>query len=845
MDNASILTKLVLHHFYPWTRSTNYSYYDHTQHTDYHALFASIHCKAQCRYSVKYGKPLRFVNYIHMKRFKVRPRPHATSMIILSLIVCFFVSFPLSAQKKSRKKAVPVAAQQQIVLTQDGISRYRIVVPSAATLYETKASKVLQDYLLLISGAAVPIVSADKPVSPNEIVLGQNERLEALGIRVNLNALKADGFMIKTDSLRLIIAGGNEKGTLYGVYAFLEKYLGCRMYSPKVKVIPQHARIVLGKIEDLQVPMIRFRDTHYRGTWDAEYTDWHKLDHGENGERPDWGMWVHTLNELVPPDIYYRDHPEYYAMVNGNRIPTQPCLSNPAVLEITIQNLRQKIAQNPNAKYWSVSQNDNKNYCTCDKCRAIDEREGSPSGSIIQFVNQVAEQFPDKIISTLAYEYGRHAPKAIRPRENVNIMLCSIEAFRDKPIKEDSTSADFVRDVENWGKIARDIIVWDYVIQFKNLVSPFPNLHVLQPNLQFFAEHGVNAMFEQGNREVGGEFAALRGYMISKLLWNPYENADTVMNDFLRGYYGAGAKYIRQYIDKMREALIKSRQPLRIFGTPNEAVTSYLTPTLIEQYEKLFDQAEAAVKESPEVLERVKIARLPLEFAIMEQAKKNPTGDRGVFAKVIGKWEVRTDIRSRIDPFTDLCIREGVTQVKEWSTSPEEYRAAMYRLFSQGMNEHLAFGKKVVFISPPADRLPEGADKILTDGKRGNHDDDYNWLALSGQEDLELVIDLETVKKVRRIESAYYQLAFWLRILPKQVEYFVSLDGKHFDRVGVIDNTLPIDQYGGRVRDFITEFAPRDARYIQVKAHTIGNTPEWHPGAGRPAKITVDEIVVE
>jgi hypothetical protein len=169
----------------------------------------------------------------------------------------------------------------------------------------------------------------------------------------------------------------------------------------------------------------------------------------------------------------------------------------------------------------------------------------------------------------------------------------------------------------------------------------------------------------------------------------------------------------------------------------------------------------------------------------------------------------------------------------------------MYRLFSQGMNEHLAFGKKAVFKSPSPDRLPEGADRILTDGKRGNHDDNYNWLRFSAQDDLDVVIDLEAVTKVRRIESAYYQLAFWLRILPRQVEYFVSLDGKSFDRVGVINNTLPIDQYGARVRDFIAEFEPREARYIEVKAHTIGNTPASHPGAGRPANLVVDEIVVE
>jgi len=772
-----------------------------------------------------------------MKRLNVCTL-RTTILLALSLLIG-----PLSAQKKSKKKPVPPA--QQIVLTQDGTSAYRIVVPVAASAYETKAAQVLQKYLLQISGAALPIVPAGTPASRYEIVLGQNERLDELRITVSLNELKEDGFVIRTDSLRLTIAGGNDKGTLYGVYTFLEKYLGCRMYSPKVKIIPQQKRIAIGMLNDLQVPVITFRDVHYKVSWDAEYTEWHKLDHGENGERPDWGMWVHTFNTLLPPEIYFHDHPEYYAMVTGKRIPTQPCLSNPAVLEIVIQNLRRQIAKDPAATYWSVSQNDNKNYCTCDNCHAIDQREGSPSGSIIQFVNQVAEQFPDKMISTLAYEYGRHAPKSLRPRENVNIMLCSIEAFRNKPIQEDSTSVDFVKDVEDWGKIANDIIVWDYVIQFNNLISPFPNLHVLQPNLQFFADHGVNAMFEQGNREVGGEFAALRAYMLSKFLWNPYENADTVMNDFLRGYYGAAAPSIRSYIDEMRHALTGSHQPLRIFGTPNEASTSYLTPALIPRYEMLFDQAEAAVKEDAEVLQRVKVARLPLEFAIMEQAKKNPTGERGVFARVNGKWEVRTDIRARIDPFTDLCIREGVTQVKEWSTSPEEYRSNMYRLFSQGMNEHLAFGKKAVFTSPSAEHLPEGADKILTDGKRGNHDDNYNWLEFSGQEDLDVVIDLETVKKVRRIESSYYQLAFWLRILPRQVEYFVSVDGKKFDRVGAINNTLPIDQYGGRVRDFIAEFEPRDARYIQVKAHSIGNTPDWHPGAGRPANLVVDEIVVE
>ena len=482
----------------------------------------------------------------------------------------------------------------------------------------------------------------------------------------------------------------------------------------------------------------------------------------------------------------------------------------------------------------------------CDECRALDEKEGSHSGTMLNFVNQVAEQFPDYMISTLAYEYTRKAPATIKPRKNVNIMLCSIEVRRDRPIAtaDDTVSVSFVKDVKDWGRIAGDIIVWDYVIQFNNLVSPFPNLQVLQPNLQFFMENGVTSMFEQGNREVGGEFSELRTYLISKLLWNPYANADTIINDFLKGYYGAAGKLIRQYIDEMREALISSDQPLKIFGSPVEASVSYLTPVLIARYKQIFDQAEKSVASDPVILERVRIARQPLNFAIMENSKKNFSGDQGVFIKDGQKWVVRPEIRSMIDPFTDLCLRQGVTRLREWSTTPEAYRSDMYRMFYQGRNEHLAYNKKVLLKSPDASGFPDEEILKLTDGIRASNDSRNNWFDFQGK-DLDAVIDLGKVQKVQHIECAFYQLAAWLSIVPKRVEFFISEDGKSFIPVGAVDNTLPIDQYDSYLRDFIADFKPADARYVRVVARTIGNTPESHPGAGQAAWMHIDEIVVE
>ena len=237
-----------------------------------------------------------------------------------TLLFILFFSFVANGQKK--KKNTP---HQNIVLTENQSSRYSIVLPSHPNVYEAKAATILQKYLMEISGAALPVISATQHRSSYEIVLGQNERLDELSLNINYQGLKDDGFVIKTDSSRLIIAGGSEKGTMYGVYSFLEKYLGCRMYTPRVKIIPSQPDIVLNRINDQQVPVIGFRDTHYRSTWDAEYTDWHKIDHAPDGDRTDWGMWVHTFNELVPPQTYYQSHPEYFAMIKGKRLPTQLC----------------------------------------------------------------------------------------------------------------------------------------------------------------------------------------------------------------------------------------------------------------------------------------------------------------------------------------------------------------------------------------------------------------------------------------------------------------------------------------------------------------------------------------
>ncbi len=736
-------------------------------------------------------------------------------------------------------------AEDAIALTSSGQSTYRIVLPSAPTAAETKAAQVLQTHLEQISGARLPIVSAGEPEAMHEVILGRNERLGQDGeAAVTFDPLREDGFTIKTVGTKLIIAGGTEKGTLYGVYAFLEQYLGARKYSSRVKTLPRQPSITLGPIDDTQVPVITFRDVLYRDTNDPEYTDWHRLDHDEHGRHPDWGLWVHTFNRLVPPAIHYAEHPEYYAEVNGKRMPTQLCLTNEGAFQVLVDNLRKEMAKKPEATYWSVSQNDNVQHCTCDQCRALDEREGSPMGSLLTFVNRVAAEFPDKVISTLAYQYSRKPPASLRPATNVNIVLCSIESNRSRPIAEDPSSADFKADLQGWAEIADDLLIWDYVIQFKNLVSPFPNLHVLKPNLQFFVENGVTAMFEQGNREVGGEFAELRAYLIARLMWNPEADVEVIMDDFLAGYYGAAAGPIRTYIDEMHQALIDSGDDLNIFGNPIQPMDGYLAPERIDRYEALFDEAEQAVANAPEILHRVKVARLPLAYATLEQAKRTYTGDRGLFQNVNGVWAVRPEVETRLDAFIDLCNEIGVTRLKEWSTTPDEYRSAMHELLALGVKAHHAYGKNVTFVKPYSPKYPASGEATLTDGVRGAQDYSYNWLGFEG-EHMEVVIDLEEVQPIHRIASRYYQDILQWIFLPEKVEYFISEDGETFQPVATVRNPVPADQSGIVIEPFSAVLDPVDARYVKVKAHSMLTAPAWHHGAGGKVWVFADEVVVE
>ncbi|MEI7587906.1 MAG: DUF4838 domain-containing protein [Chitinophagia bacterium] len=728
----------------------------------------------------------------------------------------------------------------------------KIFISKQAKPIEKQAAQQLQKYLLTLPGAKVELLEEDQAKEGLAIYVGQTNFSKSKNI--DFNSIEEDGYLSKIDGDQIILVGGSKSGVLYGAYDLLEE-LGFKRFGANESFLPNTPSIILPKKEKLFNPKIKYRTTSYSQMAQQEYSDWHKL-----SSRDDWGLFVHTLDALVPAKKYAKAHPEYYSLIEGVRRPgTQLCLSNPEVLQVLTDNLKIKIAEKPNAIYWSVSQDDNDRYCACDNCKALNVKYGGvPSGSIIWFVNQVAKAFPNKIISTLAYWYSRKAPKNIQIEPNVNIMLCNIESSREAPVFV--TDKAFSNDLKDWGALSKDILIWDYNIQFTNFVSPFPNLFTIQPNIKFYTDNNVNALFMQANNEPAAEMALLRSYLISKCMWNPALDANDVMNEFINGYFGAAGIFIRKYIDSMQAALQKSKMKLSIFGDPIHAKEAYLSSTMLPSYNVLFDQAEKAVANNPAMLQRVQTARLPLMYAAIQIGRTEIDTARSMYyTKANGNIAVRPAMKTLVSTFVNRCLNEKIKLLRERAGTPQHYLSSYERIFSNMdvVEKALSFKKKIIPITVAAEKSKPF--QSLTEGVFASFESwqepDQNWVYATGTH-MEFILDLGKETNVNAINMDFLnpqaQPDWHLFALPKYVSYSLSLDGEKYEEAIVINNPNnpnPIENPDVKLISFLsftqTFKTKTKTRFIKVHAESLLKTPSWHIRSGSPLSIYCDQIVVK
>ena len=709
-------------------------------------------------------------------------------------------------------------------LVRHGKTDWVIQTGNSADPQILRSAELIQTCILKMSGTELPLDTAN--ASSGVLILSVN------------SGLHPDGFQIKTSKDRVEISGGDHKGCIYGAVIFLEA-LGCQKYSPNFEIVPVVKKIRIPELDLEDAPVNSYRNVNGRFTMDPDYQDWMALDIIDDIFAK--GYYVHTFNRLVPWQVYFETNPDYFAWMNGKRIIDQLCPSHPEVLNITLAKLEEDMRLQPDKLVWSVSQNDNFSFCQCENCSRIIEEEGSPAGPIIHFVNEIARHFPDRIISTLAYQYSRQAPKVTRPEPNVQIMLCTIELNRSQPIAEDERSRSFLQDMEDWGKIASHIYLWDYTVNFSHHVTPFPNYHVLQPNLQLFTNNGVHYHFQQSNTDTGHEFSQLKAWLLAHLLWNPDADTEELTDRFMKGYYGRAARHIRKYFDALHDEILKTGEWLDIYGHPTAHEQTFLSAENIDHYLRIFDRALASVASDSARLILVREALLPVQYAAMEIAKNHMFDERGWFTTE-PVYEIRPRMLEMLEMFIETCRQAGVNTLSEAGLKPEDYYQATLRTLDIRVEKNRAF-RKAVAASPSASAKYGGGDlNYLTNGVKGSNDFKVHWLGWEAQ-DFTLDIDLGDLGTAPTVAiGSLYDPKSWI-FHPLSVECLISSDGRDFSPLG--SQLLEGDQQNEPVtRTWSFDTNGKDFRYLRFNIRGTLKNPDWHPSAGGASWVFVDEVWV-
>ena len=543
--------------------------------------------------------------------------------------------------------AGPVRAPA-LLLAEDGRAAATIVVARDAPPPARHAADELQRFLGEVTEASF-VLQHEKQESGAHILVGP--KAATLGDPAfSTEGLGDEGIVMRTVGDDLVLAGGDPRGTLYAVYTFLEDEVGCRWWTAAASTIPRRPTLEIGDLDVRHLPTYEYRDTDNPDVSDPDFSVRNKynghharlfIDNSFNNIRDDvrrggrkfayirsdkWhchGWWT-----LIEPQVYFEEHPEWYALINGERTPVLPnypistlCLTNEEMRRELVKNAKLALRWNPHATMLSIAQPDDggpPNRCQCAPCTAVEEA-GTPSDLVIRFVNQVTEEllemYPDLVVTTLAYHYTQPPPRNHRPHDQVVVRLSTIKCSFRAPMGDDRNQM-LRDDLEGWAAISDRLQIWDYVDNFTYPV-PHPNLRVLGPNVRYYANHGVTQLFNEVVPVAGWPgFSELRLWLLAKLMWDAQVDDQALIEDFCQGYYGPAGDAILAYLDVIHDAVEVTDDHLGLSSRPDAEFLSFAT---LEAGWRHMRAAEEAVAADPVLRKRVRLQHIPVLFAFMYQ----------------------------------------------------------------------------------------------------------------------------------------------------------------------------------------------------------------------------------
>ena len=602
--------------------------------------------------------------------------------------VCFLTSVSqlfaqANAQRFNPKAVSPrffkTDSKVKLTIAAQGKALCEVVVPgnNRNTVF---AGQQLSEYLSAIIGSKVNVVPKASGKVPAFILGAPGAKLAGC----DLKKLDRDGYIIKTVGNNIIIAGTddksamlsktagfNERGTLYGVYEFLERFAGVRFYFPGEigTIVPQKKDWVLPGIDIADRPDNQHRTTYCVGLKELGNGKLNFYDDKIANDVQRLSAFqirtstlnlpnCHGLAELFLVQRFAKSNPEFFALrengkrhdgsvvTRGSDVDGQLCFANEGLKEVIFQDAKAFLTGKPASSrgihhwvrsrhslpFFNIMPNDSNFPCKCPPCnKAYTAGPQASSDFIWKFKTDIARKLQQEKVpgycTMMAYSNYRDIPKVDIP-SNVIVMLALTGPWNEL----NPSQPNFYQLLKEWNKkLNAKTYLWTYTTKCGNLIADIPG----------FTPRAVGSFFKKTAPWSFGAFLEsetdfwlfnfMNYYVFGKVMWDVNTDVDALIAEHLKLMYGAAAPQMKDFYDTLERHWLKDIMgniretmigPQAVLPSQFEIWTKIYGPKEIARVNALFDSAEKAVAKDKMALKRVKFMREQMWGRILEGAKR-------------------------------------------------------------------------------------------------------------------------------------------------------------------------------------------------------------------------------
>ena len=543
-----------------------------------------------------------------------------------------------------------IAAPQAMTLAENGETDYVLTGTPDEPDVEL-ALEELAEHLQAATGADFRTVTlAEAGELSRRIVVGDNALTRSILGEAIMASLEPQESLVTVKGRDVVLVGGSQRASLYAAYSFLENEVGCRWYAFHLDpFIPKHDPLTVPETTRREQPAFSYRQGGFTGGSEPQRGERFMLRNRMLNIKPrgkiDPGC--HTLFFYVPPHEHvpwykqywgqpprsnlFETNPDFFSMTSsGQRVDNlQLCFSNPGLREVLTGQIDAVISQSEHRDHGYIALEANDvpgKFCHCPECLKIEETYDNIGGPLYDYLPELSDflkrRHPGIALKIMAYrkKQTEFPPKIEKLPDNVIVHFAPIDDDFAAALNH-PTNRETFENLKRWCEIAETVWVWYYANPFTVAGPPFPGLRRAIDDLRTMRDigvHGVKFQRTTGttDQQRGLNFADLQGWLLMKLSHDPGRDAQGLMDEFLKHYYGAAAPLMKTYLEELES--LREAMTVALPHDPSFPMFTYLTPERLIRWGRALDGMEKLTAGSSDALRHVHTARITLDAAVLQ-----------------------------------------------------------------------------------------------------------------------------------------------------------------------------------------------------------------------------------